>query len=172
MVPYAAAGPLSGTVAPIRIVSLVTPTSLAEVAPPGAGAPLVGAGAALVAAGAGAPPVGAPPLGAALEQAASARLIRPSRTVRKLAELTLGDSFLVHPIDAPVRVAEEPRHAPARDSQYHQQQQPLNGPRRGIGQVLANGQQQLLGVDRQKLHKQTADQRPTDRADAAHHGAH
>src|SRR5438309_1151086 len=99
MVPYAAAGPLSGTVAPIRMVSLVTPVSLAEVAPPAAGAALVGAGAALVAAGAG-----APPLGALLEQAASARLIRLSRTVRKLADLTLSDSFLFHPIDSPVRV--------------------------------------------------------------------
>jgi hypothetical protein len=102
------------------MVSLVTPVSLAEVAPPAAGAALVGAGAALVAAGAGAPPLGAPPLGALLEQAASARLIRPSRTVRKLADLTLSDSFLFHPIDSPVRVGEEPRHATARDSQYHQ----------------------------------------------------
>src|SRR5262245_36172443 len=96
IVPYAAAGPLSGSVPPTRMVSLVTPTSLAVSA-----AAVVGAGAAggavglaagaLVGAAAGAL-VGAGGAGAPLEQATSARPVVAKKTMR-IADLTVVDSF-------------------------------------------------------------------------------
>src|SRR5690242_1556110 len=89
MVPYAAAGPLSGTVAPIRMLLAVTPGSLLVwLFPPeaGAGAALVAAGAELLLLGAGAPPPA--------EQAASARLTAAANTTRTIGCFTIENSSL------------------------------------------------------------------------------
>src|SRR5439155_25669584 len=102
MVPYAAAGPLSGSVPPIRMASLVTPTSLAVSAPATAAPAVAAAGAAVATAGtavaattAALVATGAGLAGAPFEHAATARLIRTTKTLRMLADLTVVDSFLV-----------------------------------------------------------------------------
>src|SRR5207245_1764094 len=75
------------------------------------------------------------------------------------------------PRPPPIPIAQQTRHSTARHSQHHQQQDALDGARCGVGQVLAERQQQLLRVDGQKLGEQTTDQRAADGADATYHRA-
>src|SRR5438067_4957727 len=135
MVPYAAAGPLSGTVAPIRIASFVTPTSLAVPPPACAAGAVAAAGAPGAVVAAGAPPLGAVPL----EHAASARLVRPSRAIRKRTDLTVGDSFRFQSADSSVDVGQQPHHAAPRQTQDDQQQDALYRAWRGVREIFADG---------------------------------
>src|SRR5215468_1498713 len=95
MVPYAAAGPLSGTVAPIRMLLAVTPTSLALPPPPPP--PLAAGAGALVAAAGALLPAGALGAGLLAVHATSTALITAIHAMR-----TMGCLTLVHPFSAPV----------------------------------------------------------------------